>query len=150
VPSAVVGGWVRRLGWLLSRRGRGRGGGRGRGAGKGDFEAEGFDLADVVGDLAAGGGLPFVVAEAEVLVSRAGVGQQLVLDPELCDPQVKTPALTCGFVFQERPTSRAARPHSRTAARRHKPPPRRGNIPRPPRPAPAPDFSRGATIPRMR
>jgi hypothetical protein len=46
-------------------------------AGEGDFEAEGFDLADVVGDLAAGGGLPFVVVRAEVLVPHAWISQQL-------------------------------------------------------------------------
>ena len=32
-----------------------------------DFEAEGAELADVVGDLAAGGGLAFVV-RAEILI----------------------------------------------------------------------------------
>jgi hypothetical protein len=37
----------------------------------------------VVGDLAAEGGLALVVVGAEVLVSHAGVGQQLVVDPEL-------------------------------------------------------------------
>ena len=52
-------------------------------AGEGDVEAEGLDLADVVGDLAAGGGLAFVVVRAEVLVAHAGVGQQLVVDPQL-------------------------------------------------------------------
>ena len=57
--------------------------GFGGGAGEGDVEAEGFDLADVVGDLAAGGGLTFVVVRAEVVVPRAGVGQQLVVDPQL-------------------------------------------------------------------
>ena len=52
-------------------------------AGEGDFEAEGFDLADVVGDLAAGGGLPLVVIRAEILIAHARVGQQLVVDLQL-------------------------------------------------------------------
>src|SRR5579859_7729648 len=55
----------------------------GGGAGEGDVEAEGFDLADVVGDLAAGCGLPFVVVRAKVLIAHAGVGQQLVVDLQL-------------------------------------------------------------------
>jgi hypothetical protein len=41
-------------------------------AGESDVESEGFDLADVTGDLAADGGLPFVV-RAEVLVPHAGI-----------------------------------------------------------------------------
>jgi hypothetical protein len=44
----------------------------------GDFEAEGFDLADVVGDLAAEGGLSLMAGRAEVLVSHVGIGQQLM------------------------------------------------------------------------
>ena len=50
MPSAEAGDWVRRPGCLLVRPGRVGD------AGEGDFEAEGFDLADVVGDLAGGGG----------------------------------------------------------------------------------------------
>ena len=46
----------------------------GCGAGEGDVEAGGFDLADVVGELAAGGGLAFVVVRAEVVGSGAGAG----------------------------------------------------------------------------
>ena len=67
-----------------------------------------------------------------------------MLEATACDPQVKDPSarLTCGFVFQEQPTSRAARPHCPTAARRHKPSPGRGSVPRPPRPAPAQIFTR--------
>ena len=42
-------------------------------AGQGDFEAEGFDLADVVGDLAPEGGLPLVVVRAEILVAHIGL-----------------------------------------------------------------------------
>ena len=37
----------------------------------------------MVGDLAAGGGLPFVVVRAEVLVPHAGISQQLVVDLQL-------------------------------------------------------------------
>jgi hypothetical protein len=53
------------------------------GTAEGDFEAEGFDLADVVGDLAAGLGAALVVVRAEVLVSHAGVGQELAGDLQL-------------------------------------------------------------------
>jgi len=42
------------------------------GAGEGDLEAEGAELADVVGDLAAGVALAFVVVGAEVLVAAPG------------------------------------------------------------------------------
>ena len=76
----------RRLMWVGGSGGRGAGWpvwswvGR---AGEGDFEAEGFVLADLVGDLAAGGGLTFVVVRAEVVVPHARVGQQLVVDPQL-------------------------------------------------------------------
>src|SRR5690242_13995304 len=52
-------------------------------AGEGDLEAEGAELADVVGDLAAGAVLAFVVVRAEVLIACAGGGQQLVVDLEL-------------------------------------------------------------------
>ena len=52
-------------------------------AAEGDFEAEGAELADVVGDLAADVALAFVVVRAEVLVAHAGVGQQLVEDLQL-------------------------------------------------------------------
>jgi hypothetical protein len=55
-------------------------------AAEGDFEAEGAELADVVGDLAADVALPLVVAGAEVLVAHAGVGQQLVQDFQLGVP----------------------------------------------------------------
>ena len=43
-------------------------------AAEGDLEAEGAELADVVGDLAAGVALAFVVVRAEVGVAHAGVG----------------------------------------------------------------------------
>src|SRR5690349_8329871 len=56
---------------------------RGGEGGEGDFKAEGGELAGVVGDLAASGGLAFVVVRAEVVVAHAGAGQQLVVDPQL-------------------------------------------------------------------
>ena len=43
-------------------------------AAEGDFEAEGAELADVVGDLAAGVALALVLVRTEVLVAHAGVG----------------------------------------------------------------------------
>ena len=43
-------------------------------AAEGDFEAEGAELADVVGDLAADVALALVVVRAEVVISHAGVG----------------------------------------------------------------------------
>jgi hypothetical protein len=46
-------------------------------AAEGDFEAEGSELADMMGDLAAGVALAIVVVRAEVLISHAGIGQQL-------------------------------------------------------------------------
>src|SRR5260221_3131413 len=52
-------------------------------AAEGDLEAEGAELADVVGDLAAGAGLALVVVRAEVGVAGAGAGQQLVVDLQL-------------------------------------------------------------------
>jgi hypothetical protein len=65
---------------LLGRYGSG-GLGRARSVGfgfgdaaQGDFEAEGSELADVVGDLAAGVALALVVVRAEVLVTHAGAG----------------------------------------------------------------------------
>src|SRR5579859_6936565 len=67
--SGGVGGFWVVLGWC--------------GAAEGDFQAEFFKFADVVGDLAAGLGAALVVVRAEVLVAHAGVGQQLVVDPEL-------------------------------------------------------------------
>ena len=66
-------------------RGRYGSGGLGRGcsvwvglgdAAEGDFEAEGAELADVVGDLAAHVPLALVVVRAEVLISHTGVSQQ--------------------------------------------------------------------------
>jgi hypothetical protein len=45
-------------------------------AAEGDFEAEGAELADVVGDLPAGVLLALVV-RGEVLVTRAGVDSSL-------------------------------------------------------------------------
>jgi hypothetical protein len=48
-----------------------------------DLEAEGAELADVVGDLPAGAGLAFVVVRAEVSVAGAGAGQELVVDLQL-------------------------------------------------------------------
>src|SRR5208282_5295727 len=53
------------------------------GAAEGDFEAEGAELADVVGDLPADVCLALVVVGAEVLIPHAGVGQQLVVDLQL-------------------------------------------------------------------
>jgi hypothetical protein len=44
-----------------------------RDAGEGDFEAEGAELADVVGDLAADVALAVVVVGAEVVVAGAGL-----------------------------------------------------------------------------
>jgi hypothetical protein len=55
-------------------------------AAEGDFEAEGAELADVVGDLPADAALAFVVVRAEVLIAHAGVGQQLVVDLQLGVP----------------------------------------------------------------
>jgi hypothetical protein len=56
----------------------------GTGTRQSEFEAEGFDLAGAVGNLAAdGGGLPFVVVRAEILIPRARAGLQLVVDPQL-------------------------------------------------------------------
>jgi hypothetical protein len=52
-------------------------------AAESDFEAEGAELADVVGDLPAGAGLVLVVVRAEVLIPGAGAGQQLVVDLQL-------------------------------------------------------------------
>jgi hypothetical protein len=46
-------------------------------AGEGDLEAEGAELADVVGDLTADVALAVVVVRAEVGVAHAGVSQQL-------------------------------------------------------------------------
>jgi len=46
-------------------------------AAEGDFEAEGAEFADVVGDLAADVALALVVVDPEVLVAHAGVGQQI-------------------------------------------------------------------------
>ncbi len=46
-------------------------------AAEGDFEAEVAEIANVVGDLAAGVGAAFVVVRAEVGVAHAGVSQQL-------------------------------------------------------------------------
>lgn len=50
-------------------------------AGQGDFEAGGFDLADVVGDLAPEGGLPLVGSPGRDPGSAYRVGHQLVADP---------------------------------------------------------------------
>ncbi len=63
-------------------RGKVRSGSRGVGclvvgcgdAAEGDFEAQGAELADVVGDLPAGAGLAFVVVRSEVGVAGAGGG----------------------------------------------------------------------------
>jgi hypothetical protein len=52
-------------------------------AGEGDFEAEGAELADVVGDLAADVALVLVVPGAEVFIPRAGVRQQSVAGLQL-------------------------------------------------------------------
>jgi len=51
-----------------------------------DFEAEGAEFADVVGDLAADVAPALVVVRAEVDVAHAGVGQQLVVDLQLGVP----------------------------------------------------------------
>jgi len=56
------------------------------GPAEGDFEAEGAELADVVGDLPADAGLAVVVVRSEVLIACAGAGQQLVVDLELGVP----------------------------------------------------------------
>jgi hypothetical protein len=55
-------------------------------AAEGDFESEGAELADVVGDLAVDVAAALVVVRAEVLVPHAGVGQQLVVDLQLGVP----------------------------------------------------------------
>src|SRR2546421_7105526 len=55
-------------------------------AAEGDFEAEGTELADVVGDLPADAALALVIVRAEVLMPHAGVGQQLVVDLQLGVP----------------------------------------------------------------
>jgi hypothetical protein len=73
--------WVRLLGCLLRRVGFGFGD-----AAEGDFESEGAELADVVGDLAVDVAAALVVVRAEVLVPHAGVGQQLVVDLQLGVP----------------------------------------------------------------
>ena len=65
-----------RPGWVRGRIGLGR-------AGKGDFQAEFLQFADVVGDLAAALGAALVVVGSEVVVSHAGVGQELVVDLQL-------------------------------------------------------------------
>ena len=52
-------------------------------AAEGDVEAEGAELADVVADLPADLGAALVVVRAEVLISRAGAGQQRVVDLQL-------------------------------------------------------------------
>jgi hypothetical protein len=68
-PAGAV--WVRRPGSGLFRRvGCGE-------AAEGDLEAEGSELADVVGDLAAHVPLTLVVVRAEVLIAHTGVSQQL-------------------------------------------------------------------------
>jgi hypothetical protein len=64
-------GGVGQAAWLPVAAGSGSGSGM---RGEGDFEAEGGELADVVGDLAAGGGLALVVVRAEVLIPGAGAG----------------------------------------------------------------------------
>ncbi len=46
-------------------------------AAQGDFEAEGAELADVVGDLPAGVALAFVVVNAEVLIAMPGLDSSL-------------------------------------------------------------------------
>jgi hypothetical protein len=56
------------------------------GPAEGDLEAEGAELAHVVGYLPADPGLPVVVVRAEVLIAHAGAGQQLVVDPQLGVP----------------------------------------------------------------
>jgi len=73
---------------------------------EGDFEAEGAELADVVGDLPAGA-LALVVVRAEVLIARAGAGQQPVVDLQL---GVAEGDLGLGF-----PAAAARRPSSLSA-----------------------------------
>jgi hypothetical protein len=46
-------------------------------AAEGDFEAEGAELADVVGDLSADAGLAFVVVRAAAGVAGAGLDSSL-------------------------------------------------------------------------
>ncbi|MBV9381498.1 MAG: hypothetical protein JO242_12605 [Streptosporangiaceae bacterium] len=55
-------------------------------AAEGDFEAERAELAGVVGDLPADGGLALVVVRAGILITQAGAGQQLVVDLQLGVP----------------------------------------------------------------
>src|SRR6266851_5416422 len=52
-------------------------------AAEGDFETEGAELADVVGDLPACAGLALVVVRAKILIPQAGTGQQGVVDLQL-------------------------------------------------------------------
>src|SRR5258708_12037045 len=52
-------------------------------AAEGDLEAEGAELANVVGDLPAGAGLAVVVVGAEVFMPGAGARQQRVVDLQL-------------------------------------------------------------------
>jgi hypothetical protein len=57
--------------------------GPGPDAAQGELEAEGAELADVMGDLPAEAGPAVVVVRAEVLMAHAGTGQQLVVDLQL-------------------------------------------------------------------
>jgi len=75
--------WYRRAAIVVWPLDRAFGVGRSREAAEGDLEAEGAELADVVGDLPAGAGVPVVVVRAEVVVAGAGTGQQGVVDLQL-------------------------------------------------------------------
>src|ERR1039458_2568033 len=65
--GGLLGAWFARLGFWSW------------GPAEDDFEAEGAELADVVGGLPADAGLAVVVVRAEVLIAHAGAGQQLVV-----------------------------------------------------------------------
>jgi hypothetical protein len=69
--------------------------------GKGDVVAEGIDFGEVVPDLAPGLGAFLVVVGAEVVVARAGAGQERVTDPQLGGADSDL-----GFVIADRRASR--------------------------------------------
>ncbi len=78
-PAAVCAvGWIGGSGGLVAALRGGAGD-----AAEGDFEAEGAEFADVVGDLPAGVTLALVVVGAEVFIPGAGARQQRVVDLQL-------------------------------------------------------------------
>jgi hypothetical protein len=78
-PAAVCAvGWIGGSGGLVAALRGGAGD-----SAKGDFEAEGAEFADVVGDLPAGVTLALVVVGAEVFIPGAGARQQRVVDLQL-------------------------------------------------------------------